>query len=266
MRRTDDGAALAKAPKLLGCSAPNWTRSLCLLGAFALAFLPLTPTFADDLPIGSAPEPQDAVPEPPPPEPVEEDSPIFFSEDLPVEEETIIYVVDRSSSMSLPIDPYIGLDGNVVSNGTRLDYVKTELKRSVNSLSASFSFNIVIYDECLEQWRTARQTATLQKKAEAMAWIDAIQPWGWTNTGGAACLALADAGNKTVLLLSDGAPNFLDCAQSYVADFETHRSLIRQANAQDATVHTFGIGLDQETESFMIRVAQDNGGTFRKVD
>ena len=23
-----------------------------------------------------------------------------------------------------------------------------------------------------------------QRKAEAMAWVDAIQPWGWTNTGG----------------------------------------------------------------------------------
>jgi len=203
----------------------------------------------------------------PPPvvEPAEEDGPEFFSEELPSAGESVVYVVDRSSSMSLPVDPYVGLDGNIVNNGTRLEYVKSELKRSINSLSESFTFNIVVYDECVERWRSSRQQATLQRKAEAMAWIDGIQPWGWTNTGGAASLALSDAGNKTILLLSDGAPNFLDCAQSYVGDFQTHKTIIQQANMQDALIHTFGIGLDPETRTFLMQVAQENGGTFREV-
>lgn len=237
------------------------------LGAVCFALL-VSPALANDLPVGVIREPDNP---PPPAEPVtdpEEDDngPEFFDEEVPNAGEAIIYVVDRSSSMSLPVDPYVGLDGNVVANGTRLDYVKTELKRSINSLSSSFTFNLIVYDECIEQWRPGRQQASSSKKAEAMAWIDAIQPWGWTNTGGATSLALSDSDNRTVLLLSDGAPNFLDCAQSYVADFETHKSIIRQANSQQACVHTFGIGLDPETRTFLMQVAQENNGTFREVD
>lgn len=262
MGRTQSGTGPASSlsktsPRL----ASGWGASLLALAFTCSAGLVL----ANDLPIGAAPEPEEATPEPPP-APVEEDAPVFFDEELPTEAEAIVYVVDRSSSMSLPVAPYLGLDGNVVSNGNRLGYVKTEIKRSINSLSDAFSFNIVIYDECIEAWKPLRQQATAQKKAEAMAWVDAIQPWGWTNTGGAASLALADDANRMVLLLSDGAPNFLDCAQSYVADFDTHRLIIRQSNAQNAVIHTFGIGLDAETRTFLQRVAQDNGGTFREVD
>lgn len=219
-----------------------------------------------ELPIGVPQEETDPLPPPPKPEPEEEDGINFFDEDVPSEGESVIFVVDRSSSMSLPTEPFIGLDGNVVQGATRLDYVKVELKRAINALSSSFTFNVVIYDECLESWKPGRQTATPAKKSEAMAWVDAIQPWGWTNTGGAATLALADQGNRTVLLLSDGAPNFLDCAQSYVGDFETHRSLIKQSNSQKAIINTFGIGLDDQTRTFLRQVATDSGGTFREVD
>ena len=93
-----------------------------------------------------------------------------------------------------------------------------------------------------------------------------IQPWGWTNTGGATAQALGDTQNKVIMLLSDGAPNFLDCAQTYIGDFETHKSVIRQANRQRATVNSFGIGLDPETREFMRQVAQENGGRFRELD
>jgi hypothetical protein len=233
------------------------TAAGCLLPQSALA-----QTF--ELPIGVPDEETDPEPEPEP-EPEEEDGPEWFNEELPNEGDSVIFVVDRSSSMDLPIDPYIGLDGNVVTDGTRLDYVKTELKRSVNSLSSSFSFNIVIYDECLQSWKRGRQQASQSNKIDAMAWIDGITPWGWTNTGGATALALADADNATVLVLSDGAPNFLDCAQSYFGDYETHRSLIRSSNQQAAVIHTFGIGLDAQTRDFLRRVAEDNGGTFREI-
>ncbi|GIW71881.1 MAG: hypothetical protein KatS3mg102_1423 [Planctomycetota bacterium] len=213
-----------------------------------------------DLPVSTVSSGGDADPAP-----YEEDDPRFYDEALPEQSDSVIYVVDRSASMSLPVEPFLGLDGNVVQNGTRLDYVKTELKRSISALPEDYTFNIVVYDECVEQWRPERQRASAENKAAAMGWLDTIVPWGWTNTGGATAQALGDRDNQVILLLSDGAPNFLDCAQTYVADFETHRRVIRSANSQQAIVNTFGLGLDPETRSFLAEVARDNDGTFREI-
>lgn len=198
--------------------------------------------------------------------PEEDEPPTFYDEEIPDTSDSVIYVLDRSSSMTLPTTPFTGADGQPVTDGTRLDYVKVELTRSVQSLPANFTFNIVIYSECVEAWKPARVQATAGTKAEAIAWVNSIQPWGWTNTGGAASFALNDHGNKAIMLLSDGAPNFLDCAQSYVGDFDTHRRVIRTANTQQAVIHCFGIGLDGETRTFMAQVAAENGGTFRELD
>jgi hypothetical protein len=234
-----------------------------LLAAITLALGPaVTPVVASDfdLPISTHVKSDDADPGP-----AEEDEPTFYDESLPDESDSVVFVVDRSASMSLPVEPFVGLDGNVIQNATRLDYVKTELKRSISALPSHYSFNIVIYDECVDRWQGVRQMATDTNKARANAWIDEIVPWGWTNTGGAASLALNDNENQVVLVLSDGAPNFLDCAQSTVADFETHRRVIRAANNQSAVIHTFGIGLDPETRTFLAEVARENGGTFREI-
>jgi hypothetical protein len=216
-----------------------------------------------DLPIGGVAQADEDYAEPPP---AEDEPPRFYDEDIPDTSQSVIYVIDRSSSMSLPTAPFVGGDGQVVSDGTRLDYVKAELRRSISSLPEDFSFNMIIYDECVESWKPGRVRADAPHKAEALAWVDRIEPWGWTNTGGATSRALDDHGNQVVLLLSDGAPNFLDCSQTYIADFETHRRIIRTANTQHAVIHTFGLGLDGETREFMAAVARDSGGTFREID
>lgn len=215
-----------------------------------------------DLPIGGPV----AVEKDPPPPVEEEESPQFYDEEIPAESDSVIYVVDRSSSMSLPACPFVGPDGEVVQDATRLDYVKAELRRSILSLPESFTFNIVVFSECVICWKPSRMRASTEMKQAAIAWLSAITPWGWTNTGGATSRALADHGNKAVLLLSDGAPNFLDCAQTYIGDFETHRRVIRESNTQQAVIHTFGIGLDSETRQFMLEVARENRGTFREID
>jgi hypothetical protein len=237
--------------------------ALALFAVLGLIGAPAAFAGGLDLPIGD-PVTVDQQPEPPLPE--EEDPPKIFDEEIPDTSQSVIYVVDRSSSMSLPVRPYTGLDGQTVSDGTRLDFVKTELIRSIQSLPATFTFNIVIYSECVDSWKASRVRATPGAKAEATAWVNAITPYGWTNTGGATARALADQGNKAIVLLSDGAPNFLDCAQSYVGDFDTHRRVIKSSNGQGAVIDTFGIGLDAETQSFMMQVASENGGTFKKLD
>ena len=236
-----------------------------LLLTAAMALLPAAPVARAgdyDLPIAGTPEPEED-----PVDVEEEDAPPrFYDEDIPTTSDSVIFVVDRSSSMELPIGTFLDLEGQPVSDGTRLDKVQVELIRSIRSLPENFTFNIVIYSECIDSWRSSRVEANVANKASAEGWVYAITPYGWTNTGGATAQGLNDHQNMVIMLLSDGAPNFLDCAQSYVGDFDTHKRVIRAANTQNAIINCFGIGLDPDTRSFMQQVAAENGGTFRELD
>src|SRR5262249_37557983 len=147
----------------------------------------------------------------------DERPPKFYDEDIPVAGDSVIFVLDRSGSMDLGVKPFTGLDGQPVVGGTRLDYVKTEITRSIETLA--LAFNIVTFSECIASWKPARVAATPANKAAAAEWVKRIAADGWTNTGGATALALSDRGNRTVMLLTDGEPNFLDCGGTYVGDY-----------------------------------------------
>ena len=194
--------------------------------------------------------------------------PTFFGEELDSEKDSILYVIDNSGSMSIVSEPFEDQNGSIVSDGNRLDRAKAELKRSIGALPESFHFNVMFYDECVMTLWPAKQAATSANKQTAFAWIDAVQPDGWTNTGLAVQTALQDKDNLSIVLLSDGAPNFLDCAMNYVGSFAQHEDLIQKANTQGARIDTFGIGIssDPEARGFMQRVASASGGTYSEID
>jgi hypothetical protein len=238
----------------------------------ALMDLPMTPPV-----LGGDPTPPNQ--EPPVTIPTEEDTddgddprdtppPTFFGEEIDAEKDSIIYVIDQSGSMSLSIDPFEDQNGEIVTSGNRLDRAKAELKRSIGALPETFYFNVVFYDECVSSCWSAKQQATTANKQAAFSWIDAIQPDGWTNTGLAVQSALTDKDNKAIVLLSDGSPNFVDCAMNYVGSFDTHKSMIRGENTQNAVVNTFGIGIsnDNDARTFMQQVASENGGSYVEIN
>lgn len=192
--------------------------------------------------------------------------PTFFGEEIPVRGDSIIYVVDISGSMSLTVEPFLN-EAGIATTGNRLDRAKVELRRSIGQLPESFAFNVVVYDECVRTMWNGTQKATAGNKEVAFAWIAALMPLGWTNTGLAVATALGEKGNLSVVLLSDGAPNFLDCAMNYVGSYDQHRELIRGQNTQGARVNAFGIGVDGDpaARSFMQAVAADSGGSYFDV-
>jgi hypothetical protein len=211
-----------------------------------------------------------ALPEgtPPADDPRDEPPPVFFGEEIDADTNSVIYVIDNSGSMSLTVEPFQDEGGNVVSAGNRLDRAKTELRRSIATLPESFYFNVIFYDECTMACWPSKKQATAANKASAFSWISTVQPDGWTNTGLAVAEALRDKQNTSVVLLSDGSPNFLDCGMVYVGTFEQHRDLIRNSNSQGATVNAFGIGLsaDRDARSFMQAVAAENGGSYVEIN
>lgn len=193
--------------------------------------------------------------------------PTFFGEEISTQGESIIYVVDISGSMSLSVEPFLNEAGQR-QTGNRLDRAKVELRRSIGQLPESFSFNVVVYDECIHTMWNSTQKATAANKSNAFAWIGALQPMGWTNTGLAVATALGEKTNLSVVLLSDGAPNFLDCAMAYVGSYDQHRELIRTQNSQGARINAFGIGIasDPSARTFMQQVASDAGGSYFDVN
>lgn len=213
------------------------------------------------------PVPPDAVPAPDNDDPSDEPPPVFFGEEIDSDTNSVIYVIDNSGSMTLTMEPFADQNGNIV-RGNRLDRAKAELKRSISSLTDNFNFNVMFYDECTMSCWTSKQKATPENKAAAFAWIDTVQPDGWTNTGMAVAQALQDKENQSIVLLSDGSPNFIDCSMNYVGTFDQHRELIRNANSQAATINAFGIGVssDPDARSFMVSVAAQNNGSYIEVN
>jgi hypothetical protein len=193
--------------------------------------------------------------------------PTFFGKDIPATS-TIIYVVDQSGSMSLTIGTYTNENGQVVTSGSRFDRAKSELVKSIRSLPKSFTFNVVFYDECVRPWQSKNVSAEDSYKTQAYAFIGAQQPLGFTNTGLGVAQALQDKSVKSVVVLSDGEPNFLDCAMNYVGSYDEHKSLIRQANSQNAQIDCFGIGVagNPDARSFMQSVAAANGGSYTEIN
>lgn len=209
-----------------------------------------------DLPIAKDPTvAEDEIPDPPP---EEGDGPTLYDEELPTESESIIYVIDISGSMDWGNSSYTGLDGNPTS-GTPLMRAKVELIRSINALTEDYDFNIIAFDCYMLRWKGARQKATAGNKAQAAQWVNGLRAQGATGTGPAGALGLAEKDNKTVVILTDGAPN---CGAS---GFSGHTNMITSANTQGAKVHTFGIGASGSFEQFLRDVAQRNGGRYYPI-
>jgi len=199
----------------------------------------------------------------PSPTPGDIEKPQFFGHDIQTNN-SIVYVIDQSGSMSLSVSSFADENGNIVASGTRMARAKSELKKSIASLPQTFTFNVFFYDECIRPWQGGNVQATDANKAAANKFIDTQGPMGFTNTGLAVQSALQDKTNMEVVLLSDGEPNFLDCAATYVGSFDDHRNMIKEMNTQHARIDCFGIGVasDPSARQFMQEVASDNNGTY----
>jgi hypothetical protein len=220
--------------------------------------LPLEPVrLGDPLPkYRSELAPQPDTPED---DPRDTPPPIFYGEEIDHETDSIVYVIDISGSMNV--------DG-------RMARAQTELIRSVNGLADSFTFNAIAYSDGLYTFSPNRVPATQKHKAALAKWILDYNPHGYTATGPACARALSDRENLSVVLLTDGLPNYgiplshhPNTPQSVqlVAQFAAHRSLILEANPQGASIDVFGIAATGLMRSFCQAVSQDSGGSYHDV-
>lgn len=217
--------------------------------------LPMPPARFGDSP--SKPETPQPVPDDGE-DPRDTPPPVFYGEEIDTETDSVFYVLDVSGSMAYDVEIYQGTDGLTVIS-SRLTRAKAEVIRSIKGLSENFKFNVLAYDCAVGQWSPLMLDATPPNKERAVAWVSGLFPRGATGTGPAVAVALGDRDNRSVVLLTDGSPN---CGAGSPSG---HRSMIRNANLQGATINVFGISARGSYRAFCQGVATDSGGAYVDV-
>ena len=212
-----------------------------------------------DLPIGAG---HLVTPEEPPKPPPTEDNHHLYGEDVPIKNNSVIFVIDTSGSMDMGTGSFTGLDGQPTS-GSRLDRAKIELTRAISGLTDNISFNCLHYGCDVSAWQPSRVKADAAHKASAIGWVGALYADDATGTGPAMAQALAEKDNMTVVLLSDGSPN---CIGWNDGSIQQHLNMINQNNTQKASISCFGIGAYGRFEQFLRDVAADNSGQYYSVN
>ena len=149
----------------------------------------------------------------------------------------IVYVVDRSGSMT-----------------DSIDYVKFELKRSIDELGEEKEFHVIFYSSGPPVEMPTRRlvNATDRDKQRAFEFIDKVIPQGETDPSKALERAF-EVKPELIYLLTDG---------------EFDRAIVDLVKRQNAggkvTVHTIGF-LYHMGEEVLKQIADENGGNYKFV-
>lgn len=139
---------------------------------------------------------------------------------------TVIFVVDRSGSMS----------------GQKIEQAKGALKFVLNNLNEGDLFNIVAYDTAVESFRPELQKFDPEIRTQALGFVEGLYAGGSTNIDGALKSALAQLQDNQrpnyVIFLTDGIPTAGETNEPRIV-----------ANAKDrngihARVFSLGVGYD----------------------
>lgn len=215
---------------------------------------------------------------PPPEEPPGEDprdtpAPQFWGEVVDEARERIVYVLDRSGSMTA------GFGGMVVRRkDSRMvdwakpglqDYTKTgwtgssrweraqvETIRSIDGLAGNIEFDVLAFSTSTQACFGKAVPATPANKGKARMWILRHVPGGGTCTAPAVVAGLRLLPDACVLL-TDGHP---ECYHPDIIG--DHRAAIRAKNQKPTPIRVFGIGVTAKARAFCQGVASDSGGTY----
>lgn len=160
--------------------------------------------------------------------------------------ESIVYVMDRSGSMS-----------EAIAN------LKYELKKAIGELSEEQRFNVFWFNDEKrpQRWARTLMPATIENKRAAFKAIDEVVPEGKTDPIPAVTGALRYRGLDVMFLLSDG-----DFGEQNLDVLESIREANRGKGTIINTILFLGQGYYMGTgENVLQRIARENGGTYKHV-
>ena len=160
-----------------------------------------------------------------------------------VQPKTILFVLDRSGSMS----------------GQKLSQAKAALRTILPNLNAKDRFNLIIYNDKVENFKSLPCAAGKREIEQALSFVDEINALGSTDIDRALRAALDQCAKeekergKYVIFLTDGQPTAGEIS------FPRIREKVKAANTMQARVFVFGLGFDVNTD-LLDGLAVDNRG------
>ena len=159
---------------------------------------------------------------------------------------TIVFVVDRSGSMS----------------GKKIEQAKAALKFVLNNLSEGDLFNVVAYDSVVESFAPELQRYDNDSRKKALGFVEGIYAGGSTNISGALKAALGmlkDSKRPSyVIFLTDGKPTTGVTKESQIVADAKSQNKVR------ARVISFGVGYDVNSR-LLDKLARANFGQSEYV-
>ncbi|MEM7517489.1 MAG: hypothetical protein AAF368_11280, partial [Planctomycetota bacterium] len=205
---------------------------------------------------------------------------------------SILFIIDVSGSMESTVTELERFEDGDYPSMSRIDIVKTELARTIESLESYVEFNILAFATEVKSWKKGQVKANVLNKKSAMDFAKGLEAIGGqskqdlarnglggsanleagkTNTFGALMRGLDadedankkhartgsyDIGIDTIFFLSDGRPTH--------GKFTDTDDVLREVKAANelrkVVIHTIAIGKFQKT--FMEILARENDGVY----
>jgi len=173
-------------------------------------------------------------------------SPDMKSDDDKPVAKTVVFVVDRSGSMS----------------GEKIEQAKGAAKFVLNNLREGDLFNIVAYDSEITTFKPELEKFNDKTRAAAIGFVEGLYAGGSTDIDGALKRALgmlSDSKRPTyVLFLTDGLPTVGDTSELAIVKHS------EEANDVRARVFAFGVGYDVNSR-LLDKLARANFGLSQYV-
>lgn len=173
-------------------------------------------------------------------------SPEIKSKEEERPKKTVIFVVDRSGSMS----------------GKKIEQAKGALRFVLNNLREGDTFNIVSYDSNIETFKPELQRFDDETRKAALGFVEGQYAGGSTNIDGALKTALAmikdDSRPNFILFLTDGLPTAGETNEAQIV------KNVGDANKLNARIINLGVGYDVNSR-LLDRLSNNNSGRSEYV-
>ncbi len=171
-------------------------------------------------------------------------SPKIQASDKNQAKKTVVFVLDRSGSMS----------------GQKIEQVRSAMKFVLNNLHAGDLFNIVAYDGEVQAFRPELQRYNDATRRDALGFVEGLFAGGSTNIDAALRAALGQLQDSRqpsyVVFLTDGLPTTGVTNERAIAE------AARLANKVRARLFTFGVGYDVNSRLLDTLVRDGHGQSF----
>jgi len=173
-------------------------------------------------------------------------SPQVPTPDAAPPKKTVVFVVDKSGSMS----------------GKKIEQARDALKFVLNNLREGDLFNIVVYDSEVQAFKPELEKFNDDTRKAALGYVDGLYSGGGTNIHGALTTALNqlndDKRPSFLLFLTDGLPTVGETNEAKIA------AAVKASNKVHVRVLSFGVGYDVNSR-LLDRIARDNSGASEYV-